>query len=156
MTISKKTIGLFEQESGIYDIEIDANGDFRNDDSYDTEINISLKTDRRADSSEVQQPELRRGWEGDIVTPLNNYFIGSKWWLNEQRRFDQNTLNDFIGDSRDALQHFIDRGLATRIEVTGSGVSMETLIISVIFYIDDNIVAKYTTQTWKGSIYLKD
>jgi len=156
MTINKKTIGLFQQkETGIYDIEFDSAGDFRNDDSYDTEINISLKSDRRAEPSEIRQPELRRGWEGDVVSPLKAYFIGSKWWLNKQTRLRQDTLNDYISDTEDALQHFIDRGLATQIDVSGRLLEMETIEINVIFKVDSDIVAKYTTQIWKGSIYFR-
>ena len=74
MSDIKKTIGMFRNdEKGRFSMEIEPNtNDLKCDDSYDTDIHFSLFTDRRADSSEISKTELRRGWEGDFVSTLQN------------------------------------------------------------------------------------
>ena len=142
-------------ETGRFSMVIDPDTkDLKCDDSFDTDIHFSLFTDRRADSSEVTKPELRRGWEGDVVAVLQGYLAGSKWWLNEQSRWTQKVVNKYVYDTESALKHFIQRGIATRIAVTGRLISVGKIEIKVVFYVDNNEIASYTTQIWQQSRYL--
>lgn len=68
----------------LYDFQLDENGDILTEDQLETAILLSLLSDRRAEAHQVQQPERRRGWIGDLETP--NDPIGSTLWLLEQRR----------------------------------------------------------------------
>ena len=52
-------------DTGLFDISFDENGDFKLVDSLDTSLKLSLFTDQRADKSEVQAAERRRGHWGD-------------------------------------------------------------------------------------------
>lgn len=156
MSDIKKSIGMFwNEDSKRFSMEIDPDTkDLKCDDSFDSDINCSLFTDRRADASEKSKSELRRGWEGDVLTPLAEYLIGSKWWLNKQSRWRQKTVNDFVADTRKSLEHFITRELVTSIDVKGRMLGVGKIEIKVIFYVDSNEVATFTTQVWQNSRYI--
>ena len=147
----KKTIGMYEQENGLYDLEIAEDGDLRVDDSYDTDIYVSLFTDRRADSSEIQDAKRRRGWQGDVVSPLEDYLLGSKLWLDKQTRWTQETVNDMVADAEGALRHFVDRGLCTRVGVDGSRLGVGQIRLSIVFYVENNAVKTINVDIWKQS-----
>lgn len=153
MSEIKKTIGMFrDDETGRFSMEIDPETkDLKCDDSFDTDIFCSLFSDRRANEAEKTKSEQRRGWEGDVVAVLNGYFIGSKWWLNEQSRWNQKTVNKYVSDAEKALEHFTENKLVTSITVSGKLVSVGIIEISVIFYIDNNPVHTFTTRIWKES-----
>ena len=96
-----------------YDISISAEGDIETEDSFEASILTSLFTDTRADSDEVVEPELRRGWIGSHD---QEFQIGSKLWLYSQIR---NTVSDQLNIPSVAfiaLKHFVDDGLATSVK----------------------------------------
>ena len=97
----------------LYDISIDADGDILTDDFFDTSILYSIFGERRADSSEVVEPQLRRGWIGSEGKDFEN---GSKLWLFEQARVTRSNLNRFDDELRKALQWFVDDGFATSVD----------------------------------------
>jgi len=68
----------------LYDFKIGTDGDIETEDQLDTAILVSLFTDKRASGSDVQKPQDRRGWIGDLETPGDLY--GSLLWLFEQSR----------------------------------------------------------------------
>lgn len=72
-----------------FDFQIGSDGDIVTEDFLDTAILVSLFTDRRAKPHEVQKPQLRRGWIGDLETPEDP--IGSTLWLLDQARMTPNT-----------------------------------------------------------------
>jgi len=88
----------------IHHFEIDESGDLKHDESFDSFINVSLFSDRRANESEMQQPEKRRGWEGDEFLNLNDYLIGSKLWLLEQSRNTIENRNKAVQIVQDAFR----------------------------------------------------
>lgn len=115
-------VALIQDENGDYDIEVDATtGDFVGVTGFQTALVISIFAERRADASEVSQPEKRRGWLGNLSGPFaaEGFEIGSKVWLLDQSRNTQGQLNKAIGYVKDALQWFIDEGIVQGIRVSG-------------------------------------
>lgn len=148
---NKRSIKLIPTQDGKgYDIGFE-NNRMIEDNSYDTSIVISLFSDARADASEKSQPDLRRGWEGDVYATLEGYFLGSKLWLHSQSRWSRKTINLLIADSENALDHFVNRGLATRIDVTGDLEQFDKINIYVKLFIDDNNIASFTVSVWRQS-----
>jgi len=95
-----------------YDIELDASGDIATEDSFEAAIVASLFIDRRAESSEIVIPERRRGWIGSHD---REYKIGSKLWLYNQIRANDVSITNIASEARNALQHFVDDGIANHV-----------------------------------------
>lgn len=136
-------------DSGFYDISI-TDGDFTASDGLDTAIIVSLVTDKRAAQSEIQQPELRRGWIGNEQNDDPDFQLGSKLWLLDQSRSNQDTLNranDFI---RDCFSWMFDDSLIKDLIVTGTLVSTN-IIMSVTFKRFDNTVLNKQFSLWNNT-----
>lgn len=104
----------------LWDISLTDDDDLEGIESTDTAIDISLFTDKRVDSSEVQTAELRRGWIGNLFNGVIEYEIGSKLWLIYQSRNTNETANRGIYFIKDSLQWLIEDDLADDIEVTAN------------------------------------
>lgn len=122
---------LQQLPGGNYDIQIGFDGDIETADSFDTYILVALLTDKRADASEILQPERRRGWIGNEHTP--GFEMGSKLWLYEQARKTRTTINEIQTEAVNALQSLVNEGLANAIRgaelrFTDDGVSLEVVI----------------------------
>lgn len=102
----------------IYDFAIDSDGDFVEEDGFDTSILMSLYEERRADESEVSDPLLRRGWAGNAVPIEGHPEVGSKNWLLEQSRNNDNTVNFTINYTNQCLQWMKQDGHVERVVVT--------------------------------------
>ena len=100
---------------GVFDIQLDSDGDVMTADFFDTAIIVSLFTDRRADSSEVLEPHRRRGWpgEGDGVT-------GSTGWVYDQSRVTGTLLAGVSAAYTQALQWMVEKGYATAMRAVAS------------------------------------
>lgn len=98
--------------SGLYDIGLDVNGDIASADFFDTAILYSLFGERRASSSEVVEPQFRRGWIGNDEAFEN----GSKLWLFTQARLTRTNLNRIEDEARKALKWIVDDGLAISVD----------------------------------------
>lgn len=148
-TIEKKFI---EITKGLYDYQI-VDGDFLGDDSFDTDILSSLLVDARADSSEIQQPENRRGWFGDEFMVDNTYNLGSKLWLLEQSRNVNLTVTKSETFTSEALQWILDNKLADIVDVSSELKAPDELFINIDIFVDDNKIATFTFELWKNSKY---
>ena len=133
----------------IHHFEIDENGDLKHDESFDSFINVSLFSDRRANESEMQQPEKRRGWEGDEFLNLNDYLIGSKLWLLEQSRNTIENRNKAVQIVQDALDWFVQVGYCERVEVSGIRILPSELEITSDFYVQNNLIKSFTFNVWE-------
>ena len=92
-------------EGGAYDFQLADDGDILTADAFDAAIIVSLFTDARADVSEVQVSEQRRGWIGNESTP--GFELGSKLWLYSQSRLTQSVLNGVVDAAQACLQWFV-------------------------------------------------
>lgn len=118
MNNCKTDIKIEQQLDTSFDVSI-VDGDLACTRGFETAIWTSLLTDARASESQVIIPEYRRGWPGNMVSPVENRQLGSHLWLIDQRRLNQSTLNEAIDHARNALLWFIDDGLAKNVVVDG-------------------------------------
>lgn len=132
-----------------FHFRIDENGDIERDDSFHSFINVSLFTDRRADKSEVPDPQKRRGWEGDEFLNLLDYLIGSKLWLLEQARLTISIRNKAVEIVQNSLQWFVQVGYCDRVEVTGRIIRPEILEITTTFFVENNPIKSFTFDVWQ-------
>ena len=143
-------VALIDDEKG-FDINI-KDGDIESVENFKTAIQVSLFSDGRADSSQVFLPEARKGWIGDIVTPIDGQNFGSLLWLVQQERLTQSTLNKVVNFARLALQWLIDQEQASRIEVSGeivprSGICLRIVITSILGKTESHYV-----ELWENTI----
>lgn len=85
----------------LFDFQIGPDGDILTEDQLETAIIVSLFTDKRATPEQVSKPHLRRGWVGDLETPLDPW--GSRLWLLEQARLDREAESIAVDAAKEAL-----------------------------------------------------
>lgn len=143
----KKEIRL-SLDNGSFDIVIQ-DGDFANEDGFDTAIWVSLFSDARADISQVIVPENRRGWLGNLVSDVEGRQLGGYLWLTEQRRLNQDSLNEVIDYIRKSLNWLIEDGAAVKIEVLGDILPRQGIEAQVTITALDGITSDHFIQLWK-------
>ena len=141
-------IELIQDEQGYFDIDIES-GDLKSEDGFDTAIYISLLTDARAPESKVAQPEHRRGWVGNSVSPVEGREIGGLLWLAEQRRLTIDTLNEVIDYAQKSLNWFVEDGLAKKVETTGEIIPRTGIELTVTITSFAGIVTNHYVQLWE-------
>lgn len=150
----KTDIDFFKQESDLFDLEIDTDGDLKGSNSTNTAVDMSLGTDKRAVPSEIKEASLRRGWVGDIFNTVPNYEIGSKWWLRDQGRLTNESVNFIVGDTKKALNWMLEDKEISNLEVIGiKKIRLNELEIKIRFIIDDNIVERVFIL-WENSRFI--
>jgi phage gp46-like protein len=147
-TITDLRMQLTDQ--GYYDLVI-SNGTFETISGFESAILMSLLPERRADSSEISQPQKRRGWIGNEMNDLVNSEIGSKLWLLAQARLTQDSVNKAVDFARLGLQWFIDDGYTERIDVTGQ-IKNNSIILTIIFINENDIITKIGFDIWRQTI----
>lgn len=133
---------------GIYDFQIDADGDIKTTDFFDTAILMSLWCERRANSSDMPINNTRRGWIGN--ESFENFENGSKLWLYEQARITRDTLNGIETAVSNGLQWFIDEGIATNIEVSTELQNSKILLLVIIERPNSNVDRRYY-ELWNNT-----
>jgi len=94
-------------------------GDLAKEDGFDTAINLSLFTDKRASEDRISDPSKRRGWLGNVASPVEGRQLGSLLWLINQRKLIPETRNDAISYCTDALNWIVEDGFAKSVTTTG-------------------------------------
>jgi phage gp46-like protein len=84
-----------------------------------TAVFISLFTRRRALNDDVLPEPLghREGWWGDAYPEVDGDLIGSRLWLTGRGKITSSTMNDIRVYAEEALQWFIDDGIASSVVV---------------------------------------
>lgn len=84
-----------------------------------TAVTVSLFTDRLALASDPLPPgsDDRRGWWGDSFAETETDLIGSRLWLLERAKSDDNLPARARGYILEALQWLLDDGVAGQIDV---------------------------------------
>lgn len=112
-----KDIGLFLDNEIIEPKML--NGDLAGDEGLETAILISLFTDQRVREDELPPLETsRRGWFGDMVSPIEGDQIGSKLWLYDREKITDTVLAQMETRATASLQWLIDDGVASAVSVT--------------------------------------
>lgn len=140
---------LLEKSGDLFDISFE-NGDFKTTEGLDTSIIMSLLTDQRAESSEVSEPSLRRGWLGNEMNEDPDYELGSKLWLLDQARAVEKSVNDGVSFAKEAFEWFLDDQLTKDNEVTGSLLS-EGIQINITFVKFDNTILSKQFNLWENT-----
>ncbi len=141
---------LITNDSGSFTIGI-TNGDLTPEDGFDTAINLSLFSDARANEDQVTVPENRRGWMADLVSPVTDRLFGSLLWLLNQRRNNQDTLNQSINSAQLALNWFVDDGLAIQIEVSGEIIPRSGIRLTIIITSVSGNVSTHYVNLWENT-----
>jgi len=132
MTVNATTDAVLtiDPDTGLYDINIDADGDIETADFFDTSLLYSLFGERRANNNEVLDARFRRGWIGNEGKDFEN---GSKLWLFEQARVTATNLARISDEARAATQNFVDDGFAVFITVVGVTVDVprDKLVLAI-------------------------
>jgi len=141
-------VKLVQDDFGVFDISV-ADGQIEIEDGFETAIWISLFTDARAPESLVPLPQWRRGWPGNIVSPVEGRDLGGLLWLIDQRRLTQRTLNEAIDYSRKSLLWFLEDGLVRDILVNGQIIAGNGIQISVTLQTKQGKTETYYIKTWE-------
>lgn len=149
----KKEIKL-EVENGSFDAVIE-DGDFANEPGFDTSIWVSLFTDARADESQVVKAENRRGWLGNIVSEVEDRELGGLLWLIEQRRLNQDTLNEVLDYCRKSLSWIVEDNVALKIEVDGNIVPKRGMEVYITITSKSGVTSDHYIPLWEvtGNAY---
>ncbi len=110
-----------------------------------TAVRIALCTDRRAnDEDELPNPDSddRRGWWGDTDTAeiWGGWPIGSRLWLLARAKITgsgarQGSTTARVEDyAREAMQPFIDKGIASKLDVVATRVGLDRIDLAVTIY----------------------
>ena len=133
-----------------YDINI-LNGDIAGTDDFKTAIEVSLFSDARASENQVAVPQFRRGWIGDVATPIDGQNYGSLLWLVMQERLTQGTLNKCVSFARQALQWMIDQDIAINVEVSGAIVPPEGIALNIIITSKSGVTETHYVELWEAT-----
>lgn len=94
--------------------------DLARDESLQTAVLLSIFTHRLAEEDdELPYGEIdRRGWWGDILAKINDDRIGSRRWIYKREKQTTDTARKIREADEEALQWFIDDGIAASVSVT--------------------------------------
>jgi len=149
-------LDLQKTDEGYYDLYLDSDGDFAKTKGFNTALKMSLLTDARAEASQVPDPTRRRGWWGNFLLGFGNYQLGSLLWLLNQARATQNTLNDAVDFSRNALQWLIEDGHLDKINVSAEYTSLTELMEHIDLIRSNNVIQSFGYQIWENTLLEED
>ena len=133
--------------SGLYDINLDENGDIESADFFDTSILYALYGEKRAGPEEVSSPEFRRGWIGNGPDFEN----GSKLWLLSQSRLTRDTLNRIEDEVRKTLQHLVDEGFAVSISLANATLKNGSVVLDITINRSPDKVDRKFFTLWENT-----
>jgi phage gp46-like protein len=146
------------------DLLLTAAGQLDTSDELATAVVVALMTDALAgedDDLPDSRDTDRRGWWGDLDAAAiwDGWPIGSKLWLlarttitGAAARKGATTvqIEDYI---REALQPFLDRRIATRLDVTVVRAGVERIAAAVVLYRGDELLLSLQfTELWRGIV----
>jgi len=144
-------IDVKSTDRGDFDISIDpATGDLLATEGFDTSLKMSLFEERRADRQEMIPSERRRGWWANELFDEAAFEIGSKLWLIDQARLNQETLNRAIDYARQALQWLINDNHVEAVEVSGR-LEPETIILEIVLLRNGSKVDSFSFDIWSNT-----
>lgn len=135
MTTNANTIdiALVKGDDGIYDMQIDTDGDFLTVDNFNTSIQIALGCEKRATEDEEPIAAKRRGWIGNETNDEAGFEIGSKNWQFYQSRNNTDTKNALRDSSKDSLIWLVTDKYLNNLRVAAmletEGVSVEINLV---------------------------
>jgi phage gp46-like protein len=141
-----------------------SNGTLDDSEALATAVIVALGTDRLATRDDIL-PDLdstdRRGWWGDLDSELiwNGWPIGTRLWLLKREKITGagaqrgSTLTRVDRYIREAIQPFIDRRVASRMEIKVERVGRERIQALVRLYRGPTLAVDLRYQVlWDGII----
>ena len=126
------------------------------DQGFETEINISLFTDARAnDGDKLPHPlSTKRGYYGDLLVDVPH---GSRLWLLERSKLTNETLTLAKQYTEEALAYMIDDGQAKSITAITAKVDSNQMgtIVQITKPDGTNVLFKWFTN-WEAQIHEAD
>lgn len=139
----------FQKTGDYWDLTIGDDSDFEKVNSFDTAILLSLFCERRASESEVEPPEMRRGWIGNLYQPVE---LGSKMWLLYQARLTQSTINRCRTYLSQALSWLTDGGYAKQVVVAPSrNEDVTAMDVQINIFRNDDEIETLNYTLWENT-----
>ena len=137
--------------AGLFNLAIKDN-DLEADDGLENPVILSLFTDARLpDTGEkISEHEDPRGWWGDIGDP-DGVAIGSLLWTLFRKKVSRETIAEAEQYCRDALQHFIDDGIAATINIAVERAGLYQINIGIEMIKPTGDVLRYA-YLWDGQL----
>ncbi len=139
---------LIKNEDDSFTIGITA-GDLTNEDGFDTAINLSLFTNKRAPDGKINEEKNNHGSLRDTVSPVLNRKHGSLLWLLEQSRLTPTNRNLATEYSQDALNWFVEDGLAKKVNVKTEIIPRLGFEILIIITHNNDEVTNHYRKLWE-------
>ena len=134
------------ESTGLYDFDLDINGDIETADFFDTSLLYSIFGERRASPDEVVQPQLRRGWVGN-----DDFENGSKIWLLYQARLTRSILNRLQDEAEKATRWLIDDGFVVSIDQIVALVSNGRVLLDMKFRRSGDKINRKLFVLWENT-----
>lgn len=144
-------IKMPQDSDGLWDINLDENGDLEGDDSFNTTIECSITWYKRASADEITNPRDRRGWIGDTIADIPGFETGSKLWLFSQARNTDNTLNGTQRAVEEALIWMVEQDLIKNVAVTNFYTDPSTIDADIIIQTLSGDTQSYLFTAWKNT-----
>ena len=135
---------LLQVDDG-FDIAYTPAGDFETILGFDTAIDMSILSQRRASEDEIPLPQFRRGWIGDLD---QDFPIGSKVWLFDQSRRMQSTLTGIQEAAEAGVAWFLEESLVDEIEVVAE-FTKDGVLLTISFTIENRPTEIHLFELWK-------
>lgn len=124
-----RDIKLLQDTNNNWDIDFE-NGDFALTDSLDTALYLSVFAEKRASETQVTVPLLRRGHFTNEFSLVEDYQIGSLFWLySDQAKNTEANLSLIEGAVNEGISWMIEDDILSDVKVTGtkegSGIGLE-------------------------------
>ena len=141
---------VLERKAGnfFYDFSLDADGQIVVDDFFDTALLYSVLGEQRADSSEVSQPERRRGWIGNEGKERDN---GSKLWLFHQSAKTRTVLNDMADALANCVKWLVEDGFAISIDDATATATKDGTDLEVTIRRSTSVIIKRSFKLWNNT-----
>lgn len=139
--------------TGEFDISIAPGGDFETVNDLSTALLVALLTDARADETQVAVPELRRGWIGNAVPPIEEFELGSLLWLVDTAKATQGTMTIAASFARDALQWLLDEDIAADVQVDGEITGPREGRLTITITSPDGTIETQYIDLWRRTAF---
>lgn len=150
MTQSIIDICLELDLAGRYDLTV-LNGDLKTTAGLDSAIIISILTDARASESQIQLPQQRRGWPGNVASIVPGRQLGSLLWLTDQRRLTAQTLNAVVDYVHKALSWITEDTLLKTINTSGEIVPLVGIVLKIKMTAHDGTTSNQYVKLWEAT-----
>jgi phage gp46-like protein len=136
------------------DSNITVNGsdstELSNLESLSRAVIISLFTWRRANPDDITEGQ-KMGYWGDVAEPpAANDKIGSRLWLLAREKILNSTFNRAREYAKEALQWFIDDGIASKVDVVAERYGTDGMaLICTIYRVDGQAITLRFDNAWE-------